>query len=74
MSPTCELIIKMDHFLRFCLLTVVGLSRFMRALSSCSEWGLLFVMVCGLLQWLLLLQSSGSRLANRCSVVAAYGL
>ena len=45
MSPTCELMIKMDHFLRFYLRTVVGLSRCTQALSSCSGWGVLCVVV-----------------------------
>ena len=43
------------------------------AFSSCSERGLLFVVVRGFsLQWLLLLQSTGSRHAG--SVVVACGL
>ena len=49
--------------------------------SSCGEWGLLFIVVCGLLiGWLLLLQSTGSRRVgfSSCgrwaSVVVALGL
>ena len=40
----------------------MGLRCCVQAFSSCSEWGLLFVAVRGLLmRWLLLLQSTGSR-------------
>lgn len=39
MSPTCELMIKTDHFLRLYLRTVMGLSCCTQALSSCSEGG-----------------------------------
>ena len=33
----------------FIFLTALGLHCCARAFSSCSEWGLLFVLVCGLL-------------------------
>ena len=32
-----------------CILAVLGLRGRLRAFSSCGEWGLFFVMVCGLL-------------------------
>ena len=36
-------------FFVFCVLAMLGLRCFTRAFSSCSERGLLFVAVCGLL-------------------------
>ena len=44
-------------------LALVGLCCCTQAFSSCSEQGLLFVVLCGLLiaGWLLSLQSTGSR-------------
>ena len=54
-------------------MAALGLRCCTRAFSSCSEQGLLFFAVHGLLiVWLLLLQSTGSRRAG--SVVAAHGL
>ena len=50
----------------YLFLAALGLRCCAWAFSSCSEWGLLFVAVCGLLslRWLLLLQSRGSRCAG----------
>ena len=45
----------------FLFLAVLGLRCCARAFSNCGEQGLLFVAVRGLLSWLLLLQSTGSR-------------
>ena len=42
-------IIFKDFFLYLIWGAVVGLHCCARAFSSCSEWGLLFVLVCGLL-------------------------
>ena len=55
----------------YLFLAVLGLCCCVRAFSSCGERGLLFVEVCGLLRWLLLLRSTGSRHAG--SVVVACG-
>ena len=64
-------------FYKFILLFIfgfIGSSLLCVAFSSCGERGPLFVMVSGLLllQWLLLLRSTGSRHAG--SVVVAHGL
>ena len=49
-------------FIYYLFLTVLGLCCYARAFSSCGEWRLFFIVVHGLLiEWLLLLQSTGSR-------------
>ena len=54
-------------------MAALGLRCCARAFSSCGERGLLFTAVSGFsLQWLLLLQSMGSRHAG--SVVVVHGL
>ena len=45
-------------------MAVLDLHCCAQAFSSCGEWELLFVAVCGLLRRLLLLQSMGSRHAE----------
>ena len=55
-----------NSFFKSCLfilfLVALSLCCYAWGLSNCSEQGLLFVLVCGLLMWwLLLLQSTGSR-------------
>ena len=63
---------KFIYFI-YIFLAVLGLRCCAWAFSSCGEWGLLFVVVCGFsLRWLLLLRSMGSRHAG--SVVVAHGL
>ena len=47
-------------FLIYLFLAALGLCSCMRAFSSCSEQGLLFIVV----RWLLLLWSTGSRRAG----------
>ena len=50
------------HVIRRSSMAAVGLCCFVWAVSSCSKWGLLFVAVRGLLiEWLFLLQGTGSR-------------
>ena len=57
---------KFIYFI-YLFLAALGLHCCMRAFSSCGEWGLLFIVVRGLLivagfsLWLLLLRSTGSR-------------
>ena len=53
---------KFIYLFIYYFLAALGLCCCVRAFSSCSERGLLFVMVTGFsLQWLLLLWSTGSR-------------
>ena len=63
--------VKMVRFMFFVFksiylfLAVLGLRCCTQAFSSCSKWGLLFVVVRGFsLRWLLLLRSTGSRCAG----------
>ena len=60
-------------YLIYLFLAALGLRCCTRAFSSCSEWGLLFVTVCGLLTAVAsLLRSTGSRQAgfSSCSMRA----
>ena len=62
-------------YLIYLSLAALGLRCCAWAFSSCAEWGLLFVVVHVFsLQWLLLLQSMGSRCVGfiRCGTQAQY--
>ena len=72
----------LDHMVVFCLfvlnkfiylfLAALGLCCYARVFSSCGEWGLLFIVVHGLL--IAVASRCGTQaLGVRASVVAAYG-
>ena len=54
-------------------LAVLSLRCFVQAFSSCRKWGLLFTAVHSFSLWLLLVQSSGSRMGfSSCSIRAQW--
>ena len=61
-------------FYLFIYLAALGLRCCARAFSSCNEWGLLFVVVCGLLTAVASLCSGAQAPGTRAAVVVARGL
>ena len=73
-SSDLQFFFKFFIYLFILFLAVLGLCFCERAFSSCSEQGLLFVVVCGLLIVVVCLCCVARALGVRASVVVARGL
>ena len=72
--PCCGLIHFLKKLINLLFLAALGLHCCVQAFSSCSEWGLLFVAVRGLLLPVASLCCGAWALGARASVVVAHGL